>query len=101
MKIQHGDLTVGDVGVDVTATADATLSGNVDFVFIKPSGETITRDADSLSGQTATYATVAGDIDEAGVWYVFLYQADTGYFYIKESGNKFTVRDKPQDMAVG
>lgn len=99
MRITNGDFTYGDVGVAIACTADVTLSGNVDFVFVKPSGATIQRDA-SISGSTATYTWVSGDLDESGIWYAYLYQADTGYYYTKESGNKFIVRPKPEDMAV-
>lgn len=100
MRIQRGDYTMGDVGIAISANADVTLSGNVDFIFIKPSGKTIRRDASSLSGATATYTWQAGDLDESGKWYAYLRQADTGYFYVKESGHAFDVRPNPQDMAI-
>lgn len=100
MRIQVGELTVGDIGVNIVGTVDETIAAlNIDFVFVKPSGATITRDATSLSGQTATYTTVSGDIDEAGDWHVFLKNVTTGFHYTRESGHKFPVRPKPEDMA--
>ena len=100
MNIQTGDLTVGDVGVTFEATADETLTGkDVDFYFVKPSGATIRKDT-TVSGYTASYTTIAGDIDESGKWYVYVYNATDGYWYINESGNVFIVREKPVDMAV-
>lgn len=101
MNIERGDMTVGDIGVSFIATADETLTDkNVDFIFLKPSGETIRRDATSISGYTATYNTVSGDIDEAGTWYVYLKYETAPYYYTKESGNRFYVRPRPEDMAV-
>lgn len=101
MNKQRGDMTVGDVGVPITATADEDLTGkNIDFIFIKPSGETIRRDATSISTYTATYNTASGDIDEAGLWTVYLKYETNPYYYVGESGNTFYVRPKPEDMAV-
>jgi hypothetical protein len=100
MRIEQGELTVDDVGVSIVATTDETLTGlDIDFIFIKPSGESIRRDASSISGLTATYTTASGDIDEAGLWHVYLYNNTTGFYYNKESGNRMTVRPKPEDMA--
>jgi hypothetical protein len=99
--MQHGDFTVGDIGVSIVVTTDETLTGkNIDFKFVKPSRETILRDATSLSGQQATYTWASGDLDESGTWYVFLYNETDDYWYTKESGNAFVVRDKPDVMAV-
>ena len=101
MNKQRGDMTRGDIGVPITVTADETLTAkDIDFIFIKPSGETIRRDATSISGYTATYYTLSGDIDEAGKWTVYLKYETNPYYYVGESGNTFYVRPKPEDMAV-
>lgn len=100
MRINNGDITVGDVGVNIVITADESLAGKTTLIkMVKPSGQTISRAA-TESGYTATYATVDGDIDEAGVWYIYLYNATTGFYYTKESGNAMVVRPKPEDMAA-
>ena len=100
MRIRHGEYTVGDEGVNITCTVDEVLTGkNIDWVFLKPSGATITRDATSVSGYDAVYTWASGDLDEAGDWYAFLRDAGTRFYYTKESGNKFPVRPKPEDMA--
>lgn len=99
MRIKAGDFTVGDIGVSVEITTDVDLTSvDADFVFIKPSGESIRRDATSVSTYTATYTWVAGDLDEAGEWRVWLYNETTDYFF-KPSSNVFTVTDDPEDMA--
>ena len=99
MRMQHGEFTVGDVGVSVVASTDETLTGlNIDFKFLKPSGETIIRDSTSISGQQVTYTWASGDLDEAGTWHCELYNATTGYTY-KGTG-EFVVKDKIEDMAV-
>ena len=99
-KFEHGDMTVGDVNVPVTLSADEVLTGkNVDFEFIKPSGKSIRRDATVTGTYTARYLTVSGDIDESGEWRVFAKDAGSGYYYTKESGNIFRVRPKPMTMA--
>lgn len=100
MRIQAGDLTVGDIGVQISVTTNETLSGNVDFEFLKPSGATITRDVNSLSGATALYITQDGDIDEAGKWYVFLKDSTTGFRYNEYGGNSFRVRPTPAEMGA-
>jgi hypothetical protein len=100
MRIESGELTVGDIGIPIVATTDETLTGlDIDFILIKPSGESIRRDASSISGLTATYNTASGDMDESGDWFVFLYNNTTGFYYNKESGNRMPVRPKPEDMA--
>lgn len=101
MRMQKGDYTVGDTNVNISCTVDEVLTGkNVDFEFVKPSGETIVRDATSISGYTATYTWASGDLDEAGDWYAFLKDAGSVFYYTKESGHHFYVRPKPADMAV-
>lgn len=101
MRIQIGDYTVGDINVPISCTTDEVLTGlNIDFEFLKPSGEIIVRDASSISSYTATYNWATGDLDEAGDWYAFCKNAGSGYYYTKESGHHFYVRPKPADMAV-
>jgi len=100
MRIERGEMTVGDVGISITADLGETLTGlNIDFIFVKPDGSTFTRDADSVSGTVATYATVSGDIDMSGVWRIYVLNVTTGFHYNKESGHQVQVRPKPQDMA--
>ena len=101
MNIRHGDFTVGDVGVNIQITADIDLTGiDVDFIFVKPSGATITRDSTSISTYTATYTLASGDLDESGTWRVWLYEADTGYYFDADD-NVFVVAPKPEDQAQG
>lgn len=101
MNKQRGDMTIGDIGVPITVTADEALTAkDIDFIFVKPSGETIRRDATSISGYTATYNTASGDIDEAGVWTIYIKYESNPYYYTNESGNTFRVRPRPEDMAV-
>ena len=100
MRIERGEMTVGDVGIPIEADLGEALSGlNIDFIFAKPDGSTFTRDASSVSGTIATYNTASGDIDMAGEWYIFILNVTTGYHYNKESGHHIHVRPKPQDMA--
>lgn len=100
MRRARGDMTAGDVGVQISITTDEELSGDVNFEFVKPDGSTITRDVTSLSGATALYVTAAGDIDQAGIWFAFLKDATTGFYYNDYGGNAFTVREKPADMGA-
>ena len=101
MRRIEGDLTVGDIGVNITGTVDESLVGKVIyFKFTKPSGEVLTKLATSTSGYTATYTTSSGDIDEDGTWYIDLYNATTGFHYVKGSGVVMKVRPRPEDMAV-
>ena len=101
MKRAYGDFTDGDIGVTITRSASISMTGkNIDFVFTKPSGETIVRDAASNTGYTATYTFASGDIDESGTWYVDLRNVTDGYDIVLKSGSSFKVRPKPEDMAV-
>lgn len=100
MRVETGDMTVGDIGITIQYTVDVTISGassNIDFIFLKPSGETIRRDSTTTVAAVATYTTVAGDIDEAGDWYGWLYDEFTDFTFIPIK-NKFKVAPKPQDM---
>lgn len=100
MRIEHGVLTVGDIGIEITAELGETLTGlNIDFEFLKPDESTIMRDASSLSGTEATYETASGDIDQAGDWYIYVLNVTTGFYYNRESGHHIHVRPKPADMA--
>lgn len=100
MRKTPGDITVGDVGIQISVTTDETLSGNVDMEFMKPSGATITRDVHELSGATALYITQPGDIDESGKWHVFLKDSTTGFYYNEYGGNSFRVRPTPAEMGA-
>jgi len=101
MRYKKGNATVGDVGVQMIATADVSLAGKtVYFDIIKPTGETIIRLA-APSGYTATYTTVAGDLDVDGEYMIFARDATTGYYFTQESGNIFVVRPKPEAIAKG
>jgi len=100
MRFREGDITVGDTGVTITATADISLTGkSVRFDMVKPSGEMIVRTG-SVSGYDASYTLASGDIDEAGTWRIYLYNVTDGYYFTKESGNIIEVRPKPGDMAA-
>jgi len=101
MKYERGDFTVGDVGCSITITTDQDLTGrNVDFYFIKPTGGSIIKDSTSVSTYTATYTFASGDLDVAGDWYVYLYDATAGFFYNEDGTNRFRVKPKPFAMAV-
>lgn len=100
MNKQRGDLTVSDVGVPFICVVDEVITGlNIEFVFVKPSGNSIRRTA-SASVYNASYTSQLGDIDEDGEWTAYLYNKTSGYFYTNESGNTFRVRPAPEDMAV-
>lgn len=102
MKREYGDYTSGDVGVIITRTVSVSMTGkNIDFVFTKPSGETIIRDATSNTGYIATYTFASGDLDESGVWFADLRNVTDGYDIPIKSGSCFRVRPKPEDQAVG
>ena len=97
MNFRSGDFTVGDVGVAIEAVAETTLSGTIQFIFIKPSGKSLTKTA-TVSGVTATYIWQTGDLDEDGDWRPFVRNASTGYWY-RENGAIFNVRPTPEVMA--
>jgi len=100
-KISKGDFTVGDVGVSIPYTTDENMTGlDIDFIFIKPSGQAILRDATSISTTTATYTFVAGDLDEVGTWRGRLKNQDGPYEY-KPDKEEFVVTAKSEDQAVG
>ena len=101
MRFKKGDATVGDVGVQMIATADVSLTGKtIYFDIVKPNGETIIRSA-TPSGYTATYTTVSGDLDVDGEYIILARDATTGYYFNQESGNIFVVRPKPDAIAKG
>jgi hypothetical protein len=100
-KIEKGDYTVGDVGVDITYETDENMTGlDIDFIFIKPSGQAIIRENTSISTTTATYTFAAGDLDEAGTWRGRLKNQDGPYEY-KPDKEEFVVTAKSEDQAVG
>ena len=100
MRKQNGDMTKGDIGVPIIAVANETLTGKtIEFEFIKPSGATLRKPAESVSGRNANYHTVSGDLDESGEWQAYLYDAGEGRYYTNESGNEFIVRPLPSEMA--
>lgn len=96
------DMTVGDAGVGIAMTTDVDLSlyvpSDFEFTFIKPSGATITRPAVTLNNYTVTYYTYEADMDEAGVWEVYLKNVKIGYEFVK-GNSTFSVRPKAEDMA--
>ena len=97
MRIADGQMTVGDVGVQIQITANETLTGiDVKMVLVKPSGATLTKDT-VIAGTVATYTTIAGDIDEDGMWRAYLYENDTGFYYRGHAS--WSVNPKPADMA--
>lgn len=98
MSVKPGKMTVGDENVRITYTVNETLSGDIDFEFIKPDGSTIRRDATGISGASAYYDTAAGDIDQAGDWYVFLWNVTSGFRYIEDGANVIKVRPTPAAM---
>ena len=100
MRRRPGDITVGDVGIQISVTTDEVLSGNVDIEFMKPSGATILRDIHSLDGATALYIKQPGDIDESGEWSVYLKDSTTGFYYNEYGGNSFRVRPTPAEMGA-
>ena len=62
-------MIVGDIGTVIQADTGESLSGGSDAVLFyrKPSGEA-GEWAATIDGTKITYATIAGDLDEAGVW---------------------------------
>lgn len=101
MRYTRGNVTVGDVGVTITATADIDLTGkSIYFHIIKPNNEVILREA-NVSGRTASYTTVDGDLDVSGEWVILVKDHSSGYYFTNESGNIIVVRPKPDEMAKG
>lgn len=100
MRKTPGDITKGDVGIQIIVVTNEVLSGNIDMEFKKPSGATITRDVHSIDGATAIYYTQPGDIDEDGIWDVYLKDSTTGFYYNEYGGNSFRVRPTPAEMGA-
>ena len=99
--IRKGDFTVGDVGVSITYTTDENMAAlDIVFIFVKPSGKTIVRDATGIVTFTATYTWATDDLDEAGTWRCRLKNKDGPYEY-KPDKEEFVVTEKTQDQAVG
>lgn len=98
MRIQVGEITVGDVGVTLSvATNDTALSGKtLKLVLTSPTGET-KRFTGTVSSQAVSYTTAsADDVDEAGEWLIDLYNETAGFHYLPQG--QFKVRRKPGDM---
>lgn len=99
MAYKDADFTIGDVGVSLVGTVNEDISSkNIDFLFTKPSGASLLKDATSVATYTATYTWASEELDEAGDWRVSLYEADNGFYY--QPSRIFTVGDKPEDMAI-
>ena len=102
MRKQRADMTQGDCGVPIIGVANEVLTGKtIEFEIIKPSGNTLRQPADSVSGYNANYHTIEGDLDEDWEYEIYLYDRGEKRYYTNESGNIFTVRQKPADMARG
>jgi hypothetical protein len=82
------EIHVGDIGTvfqvtfyDDSTTVDLSSKTTLQFVFEKPSGATMTKNAtfvnDGRDG-LASYTTVDGDLDEAGKWRLQGYVVLTG-----------------------
>jgi len=100
VSISRGDYTVGDVGVPINFDADIDMTGiDIDFEFIKPSGNVIVRDVSSISTTRAIYNWAAGDLDEAGTWRLRVREEDTGYYFVPED-EQFEVAPKPADQGI-
>jgi hypothetical protein len=100
MSISRGDYTVGDVGVPIYYDTDIDMTDiDIDFEFIKPSGNVIVRDSSSISTTRATYNFASGDLDEAGTWHCRLKEEDAGYYFVPED-EVFEVAPKPSDQGV-
>jgi hypothetical protein len=99
VRLEQGDITVGDVGATVEIDTGETLTGlNIDILLIKPSGATLLLDT-TVSGTVATYTTSAGEIDESGKYSAMLKNVTDNYWF---SGKVlFLVNPDPQDMARG
>lgn len=98
MRIQPGEMTIGDVGIRITiATNDASLAGKtLILILTSPTGET-KEFTGTVSGQSVFYTTAsADDIDEDGDWSIDLHNETTNFFYVPQA--RLTVRRKPGDM---
>lgn len=98
MRIQPGEMTIGDVGIRITiATNDASLAGKTLILLLtSPAGAT-KEFTGTVSGQSVFYTTTStDDIDEAGEWGVDLHNETTNFFYVPQA--RLTVRRKPGDM---
>jgi hypothetical protein len=103
VRIKGASATIGDSGIQVIITVDEDLSDltvdDLEIIFIKPNGETITRTPYSLTAYTVTYITYTEDFDQSGTWYIYLRNTTTG-FEFNEGNNSFVVREKAEDMAM-
>ena len=78
---------LGDIGVKLIAaltqggTAYDLGTSTVTFLFIKPTGDTLSKSASiesPASDGKASYAWAAGNLDEAGVWHCIVTLVDGG-----------------------
>lgn len=97
IRLEQADMTVGDVGAQVQIPTDVTLTGkNIDILIIKPSGATLLTDT-TVSSQTATYTSAAGQIDEEGEYTAMLQNVTDGYWFTGMV--HWHVAPDPRDMA--
>ena len=78
MSCSIDTITLGDIGTDLQITVteagtavDISSAAVLEVLLTKPSGTEIARTASRLNGGTdgkLHYTTVAGDIDERGIW---------------------------------
>ncbi len=101
---RSADSVVGNVGDPVEITTPLDIStyalAELEMIFIKPSGGTITRNPNEIKDKyTCVYYTCIGDLDEDGEWEVYLKDVRIGREFVKGNGS-FTVRPKAMDMAL-
>ena len=97
VRLEQGDMTVGDVGAQVQIPTDVTLTGkNIDILIIKPSGATLLTDT-AVSSKTATYTSTSGQIDEEGKYTAMLRNITDSYWFT--GSVSWHVSPDPRDMA--
>jgi len=97
VRLEQGDMTVGDVGAQVQIPTDVTLAGkNIDILIIKPSGATLLTDT-TVSSKTATYTSTAGQLDEVGKHTAMLQNVTDEYWFTGTVS--WHVNPDPRDMA--
>jgi hypothetical protein len=104
MKIGQGNFTVGDVGVSLSVRTNEDLTAKtIYFIFIKPSGVTLTKQATSISTYIAIYTWASGDLDEDGEWKVSLKNANSpsAEYEYQPGAISFNVRPTTEEMACG
>jgi len=97
IRIEQGNITVGDVGATIAIATDVTLTAkDIDILLIKPSGATLLADT-TVSGVTATYTSTAGQIDETGDYYARLLNVTDSYWFA--GSVRVPVNADPRDQA--